>query len=191
MRKLLFTTSLLLLSIYTYSQSPTEYTVSQNGITDYIVTETPGNSKEDIYIKTLEWINRSFNNPKEVLKGQILNEYIRIEGTTPNIDCWKNLGMTVCRDVKYHIEISVKDGKYKFDLIEIQSYVPSSRYTRGGWSNLYSQENLKNMWKKDGTIKDRFKDFYLIVPNHLNALNKNLKEYIENKTATKQSNTEW
>lgn len=60
----------LLSSTIAFSQNvlPTKYEISKDGFTDFVVAEVTGKSKEEIYTKVLEWINKTYKNPKEVLK---------------------------------------------------------------------------------------------------------------------------
>lgn len=39
------------------------------------------------------------------------------------------------QNVKYQIEISIKDGKYKFDIISMKNYLAPRQYSSGGWRN--------------------------------------------------------
>ncbi len=169
-----------------FSQSPTKYEISKEGLTDFIVAEVPGKTKEEIYTKVLEWVSRTYKNPKEVLKAEILNDYVRIEGSKENLFCSSPLGMAVCNDARYQIEISVKDGKYKFDIIQLEEYVKPSQYYGGGW-RVYSSINS---FKKDGTVRGGWKDYINDIPNYFNSLNDDLKKYIESGVKSEQK-SEW
>jgi hypothetical protein len=102
------------------------FTLNQDGLTDYIVTNCDGKSQNDLYKKTLDWILVTYNTPSSVIKAQIENNYIRIEGSAGNLVRFGGLGASSYL-TRYQIEISFKDGKYKFDLLNIEIYYPEIR----------------------------------------------------------------
>lgn len=161
------------------AQIPTRYEITKDGFTDFVVSDVQGKSKDEIYRKTVEWINKTYKDPKEVIKAEVVNDYVRIEGISDGLNCSAPLGMTLCQNVRYQIEISVKDSKYKFDVIEMETYMTPSTYSRGGWLPLYENNNTTFIFKKDGTIKGGWKDHYEKVPIYFNSLNADLKNYIE------------
>ena len=79
---------------------------------------------------------------------------------------------------KYEIEILIKDGKYRFDLISFHNHMD-------GWiditvfNNSMSKEDLekRNIFKKDNTLKNMFK-FFDKIPTYFNNVNKSLSESI-------------
>lgn len=98
--------------------------------------------------------------------------------------------MAVCGDVKYQVEISVKDNKYKFDIIEMQSYSQPTQYTSGGWNQLFPNNNTEFLFKKDGTVKGGFKNYVNYIPDYFNTLNDDLKKYIESGVKSEQK-SDW
>lgn len=177
MKKLLI--ALVFISEYGFSQSATQYEVTQEGFTDFVVAEIPGKSANEIYTKTLEWISKTYKNPKEVLKAEVLNDYIRFEGVASGLNCYAPFGIAVCNNVKYEVEISVKENKYKFDVIGMQEYVTPSKYITGGWTTIYPNNNTSFLFKKTGEIRGGWKDYYQKIPTYFNNLNDDLKKYIE------------
>ena len=78
MKKSLFTLTLLF-SISLFSQ---ELTVTPDGLRDasnndksYVVINTPDKTAEQNYNNVLKYINKTYKNPKEVIKGDISFEY--------------------------------------------------------------------------------------------------------------------
>ena len=166
---------LMLMSFYSNAQE-TEFTfTSEKGMTDYIVTPIEGKTAPEIYKKVIEWIKVNYKNPNEVILSTIENEYIRFEGVS---DISKSKS-------KYQIEISIKDGRYKFDLIGLQVYVsPNQMGTPVGWNNYYvnfisnsTKESRENMYKSDGSYKGWCKNTSEI-PTFFNELNKSLFDSI-------------
>ena len=174
LKKLLYL--VILVTFGAYSQE-TEFTFSsEKGMTDYIVTKVENKSSAEIYNKIIEWIKVTYKNPDKVILSTIENEYIRFEGISliSNLNC------------KYQIEISIKEGRYKFDLIGLDVYVDANQMgIPVGWSELKAvnfitnspKENIEPMFKKDGSFKGWCKytpDF----PIYFNALNKSLNDSI-------------
>ena len=82
----------------------TEFKFSKKGFTDFVVVECENKTQSELYKKTLDWVAVNYNTPSDVIKGQIENDYIRIEGFSKDL---------VANGTRYQIEISFKDGKYK------------------------------------------------------------------------------
>ncbi len=171
---------LLMTSTILFSQSSTKFEISKNGFTDFIVTEIPNKTSTEIYIKTLEWINKTFKNPEKVILGKVENYYIRIEGSSNSLYVLNSLGLENPLESKYQIEISVKDGKYKFDVTEIKYLAPQI-----GWTDV----PITFFYKKDGELKVMFK-YTQKIPEYFNSLNKSLSDYISG-TGIEAKNNDW
>ena len=167
----------MVLSLYSNAQE-TEFTfTADKGMTDFIVTSVEGKTAPDIYKKVIDWIKVTYKNPSDVMLSTIENEYVRFEGITNEIDNKKS---------KYQIEITIKDGKYKFDLISLLYYDRTIQMgTPVGWNNYYgnfisnsSKESSKDKYKKDGSYKVWWRNTPVEVPAYFNNLNKSLSESI-------------
>lgn len=174
MKKLLY--AIVMVTGITFGQE-TEFKLTKDGFTDYVVTECKDKTAAEMYKKTLDWISVTYKNPKEVIKAQIENDYVRIEGASSSLICLNILGMKNCFDTKYQIEISFKEGKYKFDVIELQYYVAPGQYTRGGWFP-ENFEKIDEYYNKKGEIKGRYKYYPETIPLYFNVTNTKLKEFI-------------
>lgn len=173
MKKIIFTL-MLLFSLNTFSQE-TEYKLSKDGFTDFIVTSISNKTQSDLYKKTIDWINITYKNPSSVILSKIENEYIRIEGSSFGLVTVNVLGKHP-KESKYTIEISFKDGRYKFDVISISGYDSPSQYTSGGWFIL-DLSNTENIFNKKGELKGTYK-YYSDIPLYFNQLNNSLYNFI-------------
>jgi len=178
MKKVLFI--LLLISAFANAQEA-EFKFTKDGFTDYVIGTVPNKTASELYKKTIDWINITYKNPKEVIKGQIENEYIRIEGFKSSMLCKKILGSNICENGRYQIEISFKDGKYKFDVISLETYVNASQYNSGGW---YPVEltNTSYAYKESGELKPMFKNYPNQIESTFNSLNNEFKKILESDT---------
>ncbi|MFA6402780.1 MAG: DUF4468 domain-containing protein [Salinivirgaceae bacterium] len=164
---LLFVT--IIFSIETIAQD-TIFKFTKESFTDFVVTPCDGKTQSEIYIKTLDWVSATYKNPKEVLKVQKENDYIRIEGASDNLVCFGAAGTNCCAS-KYIIEIAFKEGKYKFDVIGNIEYLYSA-----GWADI-KLDNTALYYNNKGVIRNN----YMHLPDiadYFNNLNVELKQFI-------------
>ncbi len=146
MKKIIYT--LLMTASFTnlcFSQDSL-FKVTGEGITDYIVTTCETKTQSEIYKKTIEWISFTFKNSNEVIQSQIENDMIRIEGFTESFNGTSN--------AKYIIEISFKEGKYKFDPIKFTIINGINKY------DFFL--TFSSYYKSDGTVKERLNPYYAL-----------------------------
>jgi hypothetical protein len=176
--KKIFVALLILTGAYSNAQE-TEFKFTKEGFTDYVVGSVEDKTAQELYKKTVDWVSVTYKNPKEVIKAQIENDYIRIEGAASNMLCVKSLGITMCSDVRYQIEISFKEGKYKFDLIKLEQYIAPSKYTvTSGWSEV-GLANTSVYYKDNGDVKNIFKLYPTAIETEFNNLNKSLQVFLK------------
>ena len=175
-------------SFESYSQDST-FTFTNKGVTDYVVSKVEGKSQSDLYKKALDWISVSYKNPNEVIKAKIENEYIRFEGSNKYMLCTKVLGLMDCDLSTYQIEISFKEGKYKFDVIELKHYLKPSQYSSGGWYDVglptpkqveEKPEMMNVYFNEDGGTKKMFRFYVENIPKEFNSLNQSLRDFLSN-----------
>ncbi|MGV3698286.1 hypothetical protein [Flavobacterium sp.] len=157
---------ILLLMICSSSFAQDKFEWSANGVTDFVTADVTGNASQ-VYGKAINWIKENYANPNEVIKMQIENEKIRFQGLKKNFNC---IG-SVCADGLYTIEISIKDGKYKFDPIELQ-------LSNSAGSFSFPMSELKAYYDKKGELRKGSKESLDNVVNMFNELNESLKGYI-------------
>jgi hypothetical protein len=180
---------LLLISFSGLAQETQFHYTQEKGLTDYIIISCEGKSKEELYNKTINWISVYYNNPKEVIKAEIKDDYIRIEGIQKNVPLGTFMGMETGDNLKYQIEISVKDNKYKLDVINIETYIIPSQYiVNSGWVP-FEFNNTINQYK-NGKIKNSVKYLPKSLPQVFNDINTDLYKYILSNESTTKKN-EW
>lgn len=167
MKKLFY--AVLLFSFFGFSQE--KLTITKDGFTPLVV-EVSGLSSQEIYLKTKEWLQVYYKNPQEVLKADIPNEMIRINGFAVDGYKMKNLGMVFGYDYDYVLEIQFKEGKYRFNYIVNQ-------FWSLGKQCLYGYQDF---WKKDGTIKTKYQLAFDSLNESANQTNTSILEYVTGKT---------
>ena len=157
----------------------TEFTfTSDKGMTDFIVTSIEGKTATDIYKKVIEWIKVTYKNPDKVILTSTDNEFVRFEGYSETLYSYNAKGQNYL-PAKYQIEISMKDGKYKFDIINFQILASTNTWVDYKFfNNPSSKEDLeKGVYNKDGSLKSYCK-YFQEIPTYFNNLNKSLSENI-------------
>jgi hypothetical protein len=149
--------------------------ITKDGLTP-IVVNVEGKTASEIYAKTKEWIQTYYKNPSEVLKADIPNEMIRIEGYAVDGYKTKNLGMVYGYDYDYTIEIDFKDGKYRYNYIVGQ-------FWSLGKHVLYS---YRYFIKDDGTIRKTQQLAYDTLNETINNTSFSLFNYITGKTQSQK-----
>ncbi|GHC57695.1 hypothetical protein [Ulvibacter litoralis] len=86
---------------------------------DYLIVKIDSLSAEELYNKSIRWVKETYKQPDEVIKMSIENNKLRIESIIPKSYCF----LGVCDDSKYIIVLSFKNGRYKFEPIEVYNYM--------------------------------------------------------------------
>lgn len=184
MKKILFILLSISVSVATAQEAEFSFN-NERGMSDFVVTNAEGKTASEIYKKVIEWIKITYKNPDKVILSTIENEYIRFEGSS---DSFYSINIALMgksyQQTKYQIEISIKDGRYKFDIIGMENYTTPSQYSSGGWSdntlfnaNITKEYLEKFIYKNDGTLRSAWKNIN-DVPVYFNELNKSLLDYI-------------
>ena len=123
MKRLMFIL-LASISITAYGQ---KLVVTPNGLRNaddneknFIVLNLPEMTAQQLYEKTIKYINKNYKNPEEVIKGKTENEYLKFETYNPSLLFIKNGGLKQFFSAQYTTELSFKDGKIKYEIIELK-----------------------------------------------------------------------
>lgn len=147
-----------------------EFKFSKEGLTDFVVGSFQGSSK-DLYKYTLAWVKE--NKFKEM--NLVENEKITFQGNQDNFICSKAGGTTVCNAANYTIEISIKEGRYKFDVTEV------SLFDKKATSTLVDLNDFSQYYDKEGNLKKYMNDVPGAYEGLFNGLNKNLLAFMDKK----------
>jgi hypothetical protein len=131
---------LFLVSMSAFAQE--KISITPTGVAPAVI-EMPGKTAAELYKKTKEWINIYYKNPKEVLKGDIENDLIRIDGFAVGGYKTKGMGIVYDFDYSYTLEIQFKEGKCRYEYIV-------GRFSTNGARVMY---DYADFFKKDGSIR--------------------------------------
>ena len=132
---------------------------------NYVVLESIGTAADN-YQKAISWVNTTFKNPDEVLKGQIENKYVRINGYASNMTAVNSMGMIYARDIKYSITIYVKDNKIKFEIGSLEELLEGTTTGTTGW---YKFTGIP-AYRKNGKVKKTIIPYVNKFENYFNNL---------------------
>ena len=169
---------LLMLFVCGMSWGQESLNLTPNGFAP-VVTVVEGMSSSDIYSKTKDWIQTYYKNPNEVLKADIKNEMIRIDGFDNNAFQTKSLGIASNMGCSYTLEIEIKEGKYRYNFVIRDLWAGSQKC-------LYT---YRTFFKSDGSIR---KVYDISVETMNKSVNDNylsLYNYITGKT--KEVKSDW
>ncbi|HUH25864.1 MAG TPA: hypothetical protein VLY87_04515 [Flavobacterium sp.] len=174
MRHLLTLTLLLV----TYFGNAQKIDLTPAGFTP-VVIELNDKSAEDIYIGIIKYINRNYKTPSEVLKGDIKNEYVRLDGFMNKMWCYKAIGLTACVDQLYSVELDIKEGKFRM------TFTPNKGYASGTRDPLLF--TYKTFFKRDGSVKN----IYSSARDSFEVSVNNIRKEIVDEINGKSSNNDW
>lgn len=168
--KNLFLSVFLLTSLFCFSQDIPKFELTKDGVAPIVVNIDSLNA-ETIYKKTLNWVQENYKNPKEVLKADIPNEKIRIDGFKKSAWYIKSLGYKVEYGMEYVFEIEFKENKIRM------TYTPGE-----SWGDTKKVGfTYKNFFKDDGELKNAWKDGKPSLEDSMNELSLSLYNYIKGK----------
>lgn len=158
-------------------------------INQYVVIRKDSMTVKDGYNKILEWIKITYNTPKEVIKAELENEYIRIEGASDAITSKKMLGIPIYFRGKYSITFEFKENKVKMELTRLQVYSPPSQYSSGGWSD--SQPDYASQTKRNGRPKKAMVYWNNGYVKSINDLMLSVQNYVNNPVKSIIKKDDW
>ena len=154
MRKLILLSMIIFCSL-SYGQS---FVVTPLGLRDakdlektYVVITVDSMTAKQLYDNAIKYINVNYKNPDYVIKGKTVNEFLKFDTRGINI-CL--LGKSFLVDGKYTTQLYFKDGKIKYEIIDLEMY-STDRYGSGGSPlRFISSTWFKGIYNKEGILKE-------------------------------------
>jgi hypothetical protein len=162
------------------NKGSTSFTYDENGLnTNSLSVNVKNFDKKELYEKTLEWFDKKYKNPDEVITKKEKNDKIRFEAVAKNSICY-GLGADYgCEDFTYVIELKFEDKQYKMDVLKL-SYVDKSG------------KNIKmNLKKGDLYNNGKIDEGYSKVPSQIEDLFNNLNISLLNYIKGDDQEDEW
>lgn len=154
-----------------FSQTMPKFELTKNGF-EPIVISVDSSSAQVIYKKVNNWVQTYYKNPREVLKGNIENEEIRLEAVLLNAFKLKIAFSNFNYNLWYSLTILIKDNKIRVSIIE--NKVTLADGTR--WAG-----TLGTFFDNDGNVKTKNTEQKEEVEKGINSILNSLSNYINNK----------
>ncbi|MFL2623387.1 MAG: DUF4468 domain-containing protein [Flavobacteriaceae bacterium] len=154
--------------------------------------EANGTSTE-LYQKAINWVNETYKNPEEVIKGKVEGDYLRLEGSVSNLLRMSVIGTMYYYDVRYTVKLNFRDGRFKYEITKIEQYYPATQYSAGSWTSIlnngevgYKTANRKGKAKKDGVANLE------ALNSYFQNLGISIKDYMDKNDASETgSDDDW
>ena len=179
MKKLILTVIISALTFGVYAQNKT-FTLPENEGDklkgQYIVIEEKGTPEEN-YNKVINYINKTYNTPSEVIKSKINGDYIRIEGIS---NLFKNNGVPI--STKHTLEFKFKQDRIKLTVLKLEEVTQ-----RWNITDFCTYDKTHN---KSGKVKNAPMKYATRVTNGVNELAESIKIGIA-KENSKNTEDDW
>jgi hypothetical protein len=168
----------LTVSVLSFGQS---FIVTPAGLRDatdstktYLVIPCEGKTAKELYDNAIRYITENYKNPDEVIKGRIDGEYLKFNSYKSEFLIVKNGGVNILFYAYYTTELSFKDGKVKYEIIELK-ITNDSNYSlafTGSGMQWYIYNKKGELKREDAKtqIEDYFKGEVLTISNSLNGV---------------------
>ncbi len=157
--------------------------VTTSGIKDldnaektYVVINADGKTAKELYENALKYVNKTYKSPDDVIKGKTEYEYLKIITHVENFLIVNNSGAKISIDADYTYELSFKDGKVKFEIINLIMSAKNGGYKvlfTGGLFDGYPIYNKKGDLKRPETKSD--------IENYFNSQILKISDFLQGK----------
>lgn len=168
MKKLIFLTLLLLGTNFIIAQDIPALKLTIDGAQS-VELKIDNLTTNQIYDRSLMWLQETFVNSKDVIKENIENEKIKIEGFAKKAWWYKSMGIKNYNHMEYTVQLYFKDKQVKFDYAVGQFYLLEGPKT---------QYDYRMFFKKDGTIRNQYIDAVSSLELTMNTLLVSYYNYI-------------
>tara|TARA_R100000655_G_scaffold50419_1_gene88020 strand:- start:1710 stop:2270 length:561 start_codon:yes stop_codon:yes gene_type:complete len=183
---------LLLAFLCTTALNAQKFTITPDGLKDfynqennYLVLEIEDKSAETLYQSAKRYILETYKNPKEVLKADVENDFIRFTTYAPNVAEVNNVGAKFPVNGTYSTELRFKDNRVKFDILDLtlnveNGYSATLEYQGSTWSGFV-------FFNKKGKVSQGEAKSQL--EQHFSNRIEQLKSFLEGKV--EEQNNDW
>ena len=167
--------------------------------TPEIIIEATG-TPDELYNKTLNWINETYKNPDEVIKGKVAGQYIRFDGFVGSLISQNVIGTKFYYDVRYTVEIKFKENRLKYEITKIEQYSPPYKSNPGRWYDIpfgvkvakaKGRLDKKTGLRKPGKVNASGVKNFKSIKDYFEGLGVGIKEYLESGSSEPSTDDDW
>jgi len=108
----------------------------------FVVINVEGKTAKELYENAVKYINKAYRSADDVIKGKTEGEYLKFITTAPDFAYYKFGFGKVFIDGKYTVELTFRDGKVKYEVIELLMF----KLTDGFMNNYFFKDNLMGVF---------------------------------------------
>lgn len=169
--------------LYSISMIGQTFEVTPDGLRDidntdksYLVLSFPGKSANELYKKSVRYMNEIQSDPDASSKSNLENEYLRFRTIIPSALSYKQGFIKIAIDLDYNTELKFKDGKVRIEFVGIKmpakDYKYSLVFSAGKMDGYYIvYDNKGKLYKKEAK-EDLERIFNTRVMDYLNYMSK-------------------
>lgn len=168
MKKNILLILLLISSNFIVSQDIQELKLTIDGV-ESVQLNFDNLTNNQIYDRSLMWVQETFINAKDVLKENIENEKIKIEGFAEKAWWYKSMGLKNYNHMQYTVTIHFRENVVTFEYLVGEFYIlegPKAQY------------DYRMFFKKDGSIRKQYTDAVPSLELTMNTLLVSYYNYI-------------
>lgn len=146
MKNFFFFLLCFVLTYSAFSQDIQELKLTKDGVKPVVLNFEDLTSNQ-IYDKSLMWIQEDFINPKDVLKENIENEKIVIDGFAQKAWWFESMGLKNYNHMQYTVKIYFKENSVVFEYVVGEFYIlegPKAQY------------DYKMFFDKEGSVRKQY-----------------------------------
>lgn len=140
----------------------------------FVVINADGKTSKELYDNALKYINKNYKSPDDVIKGKTDGEYLKFVTYAPDFISIKNSWVRTPFNAKYTIGLSFKDGKVKYEVIdiEIENGAKAPLLFSGSGLNFF-------IYNKKGELKRE--DAKISIEDYFNSNISTLSDFLQSK----------
>ncbi len=121
----------------------------------FVVIQVKDKSAKQLYDESINFINKYYKSANDVIKGKIEGEYLKFITYAPSFTTMKNVLARPSLDANYTTELSFKDGRIKYEIIELEILVGGGlplKFEGSGISSFYIYNTKGKLVREDAKI---------------------------------------
>lgn len=168
--------------------------LTPNGLADssdnsnkHIIIDVPNLTTSELYTNSVNYIQRTYKSPQDVIKGQVENSFMSFVTHTDKIATYSiplNGNENIQAD--FMIDLKFKDGKVRFEVVNFEMYYYAG-YSKVTF-NINQEYSGWSIFNKKGEVNKKAETTKIEIERYFNDYISYLKEGL---TGTQDSNDDW